>query len=231
MSKIDNEKSKRREVVFRELNKIMDKIDLENPDDKDLQALEVIMNENPEAYSMVFDLERAVQDEIIEKSFPDPIGQICIKAYVQHTRDEMGFGNAQMLERPLIDNTITCRLRLLWMEYHLSDHRALEKMRRSQLQQIEKRLSDYQRRFLRSSKETARIRKILSQTNIPQVNKIPDRGQQVNNASEVADSVKNKTWPKKEKSKPSPSSILLDEMSKKMDRDALEELKRMKADQ
>lgn len=172
--------SKTWEVIAREFNEIFDKLDPENPDESDLQALREYLAETPQAHVMVFDFARTVKDTMINSVYSDPILQICVKANADHILDEMGYEEAPMLERLLMDNLINWWLRLQLLELATSDMYKSKEYKRSEIEYMEDRLGVTQRYFMQACVTLVRIKKITLQTPRLHVNLGTDKDQEVN---------------------------------------------------
>lgn len=168
-----------------ELGEILVRCLCENPHEKDVESLKAKMVENPETYSIVFDVARGIEQRLIQESFPHPIMEICIEAKVECIRDQMNYEDSPILDQLLIDNLTNCWLRLQWVEIFQVEDLYSEGDKKPNFNDWEKRLTSTQWRFLRACETYMRYKKFIMKTPELQVNIATDKGQKVNVASDV----------------------------------------------
>jgi len=172
------------EDMARELVKLVGRCYGENPDKDDLQELKKHLNEHPQLYKVIFDLNKVVQGELIDNIIQQRAGQMSIKANIVSMRNEMAYEQSPMLEKLLIENVINCWIRLQWVELQLTGQSNRERVGIPVIEYWEKRLSANQRRYLRACETLARVRKLTRNTPMLQVNIATESGQQVNIAGD-----------------------------------------------
>jgi hypothetical protein len=159
-----------------ELGEIMVRCLCENPHEEDLESLRAKMVENPEMYSMVFDMARTIEDRIINNSFLQPVMEIGIQANTEQIRVEMGYDDAPIFERLLIDNLINCWLRLQWVELFQIEALYSEGDKKPNFNDWEKRLTSTQGRFLKACGTYVRYKSLILKIPALQFNFATDKG-------------------------------------------------------
>jgi len=112
--KIDKDKSL--EDLKREIRELFDKCSKDDPEEADLESFREILNQNPGIYSFIIEVAKFVELSIIRALYPDSAYAIYIETSPWQMRMEMGYENAPIIERILIDNMINCWLRLQFVE-------------------------------------------------------------------------------------------------------------------
>jgi hypothetical protein len=155
----------------------------DKPNPKALRVLGGVLEERPELYMTVLDLAGAVRTTLTDKIVRQPAARLGLDANLKHMQQEMGYDQAPMVERLLIDNVLNCWLRYQWVENALAGYMGQQEVRFVELEFWEKRLSATQRRYLRALETLARIRRL----ELPpvQVNINTENGQQVNVAGNM----------------------------------------------
>ncbi len=157
---------------------LIEKMDKENPDPKELALLRRAMREHPVLWDITGDLAKLAREEIITNLTKSAFGRESVRAYVKHVRSELGRQSAPMLEKLLMDQVLICWLRLYGTEISYSGIRSSGRLTLDQGAHWERRLSAAQRRFLRACTTLARIRKMAGRT--PELMQVNIGAQQVN---------------------------------------------------
>jgi len=157
---------------------LIEKMDKEDPDPKDLALLRRAIREHPVLWDIAGDLAKAAREEIITNLTKSAFARESVRAYGDHIRNELGHESAQMLERLLIDQVVICWLRLYHIEIIYSQIRSSGPVTLDVGAYYEHRLSAAQRRFLRACTTLSRIRKMAGRT--PELLQLNIGAQQVN---------------------------------------------------
>jgi hypothetical protein len=131
----------------------------DKPAKEDLQFIRKTLSNNPMLSKAVFGLVESVQDLIIKNMTGMKPAEIALEEYTLRVRDQMGYNDAPIMEQLLIENIITCWLRVNWIESQLSMFMGRQ-MRFAELEFWERRLSMAQRRYLAACESLAKIRKM-----------------------------------------------------------------------
>src|SRR6266496_2124562 len=81
------------------------------PAKEDLQEIRKFLIEYPEFSRAVFSMTEAIQGRIIKNFVGDEVAQTAIEEHTIYLRDEMGYHEATIMEKMLIDNILTAWLR------------------------------------------------------------------------------------------------------------------------
>jgi hypothetical protein len=134
----------------------------------DRLALQRAFADHPGLWRVVGDMALQARQRMIEKYAAQPVVQEAITAGTGALSRSLGWDQAPMLEKLLIDQVITC-----WInQYDVQTRYTLNMASNPTLEQgtyWEKRLSSAQRRYLRACETLARVRK-LAQAGPLQVN-------------------------------------------------------------
>jgi hypothetical protein len=132
------------------------------PGKEDLQKIRKFLREYPAMCPAVFGLAETIQDTTIKKMVEQEPARIAIEEHLVNIRNELGYHDAPIMEKLLIENIVTAWLRVQWLEYQLTLFMGRE-ARFAELEFWERRLSMAQRRYLAACESLAKIRKM----NIP----------------------------------------------------------------
>lgn len=161
------------EDIERELNELNEKCLKDDPEEADLEALREYLYQNPKACSLLYDLAKLVEKNIISEFYSSPAIAIYMEVSTWQMRVEMGYENAPTIERMLVDNIINCWLRLLFVELSPPQHRTSKHDIRDD------HLTTAQRRFRQAILTFTRVKKFISQTPALQFNTATDKDQEV----------------------------------------------------
>lgn len=176
--KVITDKAEETRKIFRAL---LDKTNTEHPSPKDLKALSDFLSGNRklELWRDVRSAGHLAEIMVIENARATAGLKECWKHRLQVLKKDLGYDDAPLLEKLLIQQAALCWLKLNLVELSYSNTMA---------QSItltlgifwEKRLSAAQRRFTRACETLARVRKLSRNTPALQVNIAASGGQQVN---------------------------------------------------
>lgn len=147
----------------KDLMALVTRIDKGNPKPEDLKLLRQEINDKPELFRSIGNLQHNVFSEIFRELISSAFQRECAEKYIEEMKIELGYKDSTFVEKMLIDEIIMRWLRLQNMEiYHknaTSQSHTLE-----QGIYVDKRLDMAQKRFLRSINTLARVRKMIAQT-------------------------------------------------------------------
>jgi hypothetical protein len=131
------------------------------PAEDDLNAIRKFLHKHPEICPAVFSLSDVTQGQIIKVMIDQGPARIAIEEQLIGLRDGLGYHDAPILERLLIENIVTAWLFVQRCETRIALMQGQQSMR--ELEFWERRLSLAQRRYLTACESLAKIRKM----NIP----------------------------------------------------------------
>lgn len=141
----------------------------ENPNEKDLAALEKQLKEMPQLSTILANMGETVRGQIVENLFYQRAAQIALKANMEELRRGLGHDESPTLEQLLIENVVNTWLRLQWAEIRYNEH--VQGEHRMKIGDYwNKVLNSAQCRHLRACESLARIRKITRKTPALQIN-------------------------------------------------------------
>lgn len=131
----------------------------DKPAKEDLQFIRKALSKNPILSKAVFGLVESVQDLMIKNMTGMKPAEIALEEYTLSVRQEMGYNAAPIMEKLLIENIVTCWLRVYWIEGQLSMFMGRQ-IRFVEIEFWERRLSMAQRRYLQACETLAKVRKM-----------------------------------------------------------------------
>ena len=129
------------------------------PAKEDLQTIRTFLIDYPEFCCMVFSMTEATQQQIIKNWVNDEVARTAVEEHVVYVRDEMGYHDAPIMEKMLIDNIVTAWLRLQWLDYLVSAKMAGE-FRIPAMEFWQRSLATAQRSYLAACETLAKVRKM-----------------------------------------------------------------------
>jgi hypothetical protein len=129
------------------------------PAKDDLQTIRKFLIDYPEYCRVVFSMTEAVQQQIIKNWGDDEVAKTAIEEHAVFVRDEMGYHDAPIMEKMLIDNIVTAWLRLQWLDYLVSAKMAGD-FRIPHMEFWQKSLAMAQRNYLAACETLAKVRKM-----------------------------------------------------------------------
>ena len=129
------------------------------PAKDDLQAIRKFLIEYPEFSKIVFDTVDTTQAQIIKTYVGSEVAQIAIEEHAAYIRAEMGYHEAPIMEKMLIENIITAWLRVQWLEFLITAKMSGE-FRIPAMEFWQKSLATAQRSYLAACETLAKIRKM-----------------------------------------------------------------------
>jgi hypothetical protein len=129
------------------------------PAKEDLQAIRKFLKDYPGMCKAVFSLVDATQELIIKNMMGVEVAEIAMEEHLVSIRDELGYHEAPIMEKLLIENIVTSWLRVNWLESQLAMYMG-KQMRFVELEFWERRLTMAQKRYLAACETLAKIRKM-----------------------------------------------------------------------
>ena len=132
------------------------------PAKADLQRLESYFMQHPTAVARLGNLANQVQIQIVDHAFKlSEASAISVESYMADLRLDMGWDEASLIERTLIDHVVLCWLRLYVTELRLETVVHGGSLSLTQAAFWEKALSANQRRYLRAVETLYRVRRLM----------------------------------------------------------------------
>ena len=168
------------QLSTRELNTLIDKANKKNAKPTDVAALRQALKDHPKLWRAAGDLARQAQAHTLQSVESTPAMKESVEHGLREMRRELGYADAPLLERLLIEQVVLCWLRLNLAEFQYTnvDNQGGTVAR---MRYWEQRLTTAQARYLRAIEALARTRKLARPTPL-QVN---IGGQQVIAAGDV----------------------------------------------
>lgn len=132
---------------------------VQKPKKEDLQAIRKFLKNYPPMCKAVFALVESTQSLIVKNLMGIEVAEIAMVEYLVSIRDEMGYHDAPIMEKLLIENVVTAWLRLQYCESQLAWMAGKDRSI-VVLEFWERRLSMAQRRYLAACETLAKIRKM-----------------------------------------------------------------------
>lgn len=176
--KVITDKAEETRTKFRAL---LDKTNKEHPNPKDLKALSDMLSGNRklELWRDVLSAGHLAEIRVIENAHATAALKECWKHRLQVLKKDLGYDEAPLLEKLLIQQAALCWLKLNLVEMSYSGTMA-QSITLTLGMYWEKRLTAAQRRFTRACETLARVRKLSRNTPALQFNIATSGGQQVN---------------------------------------------------
>ena len=138
---------------------VLDRCNTDKPKADDLKAMRELLQATPEVWQICGDLSKINTREVIEGIEATPAIKESVTAGREAMRRELGYKDAPLLEKMLIDHLMLC-----WLRLQLAEHRYTNCIKEggtlAQGESWEKRLSAVQRRYLRAVETLGRIRRM-----------------------------------------------------------------------
>lgn len=180
---VDIEKviSDKSEEILTQFRALLDKTNKEHPNPKDLRALSDMLSGNRklELWRDVLSAGHLAEIRVIENAHATAGLKECWKHRLQGLKKDLGYDDAPLLEKLLIQQAALCWLKLNLVELSYSGTMA-QSITLTLGVYWEKRLTAAQRRFTRACETLARVRKLARHTPALQFNIAANGGQQVN---------------------------------------------------
>lgn len=153
------------------------------PDPKDLERLRQLAVRTP-GFLAANSMTQSIRHQLIEK-ISNGASRVLMLAEVVALKKELGFGTAPPLERLLIEQVATARLRLVHAEHTYNQCVVGQSIPLAVAVYRDNLLSSTQARFLRAIETLARVRRLARNTPALQINIANDGGKQVNVQGDV----------------------------------------------
>lgn len=178
VEKVITDKAEETRKTFRAL---LDKTNKEHPSPKDIRALSVLLSGNRklELWRDVMSAGHLAELIVIKNAGATAGFQECWKHRLQGLKKDLGYDDAPLLEKLLIQQAALCWLKLNLVELSYSSMMS-QSITLTLGMYWEKRLSASQKRFTRACETLARVRKLSRNTPALQFNIATSGGQQVN---------------------------------------------------
>ena len=150
-----------------------------NPSAEDMEKLRRQIVSSPETWNMASDSMASIRHSLVEKMSAGVLRAMML-AEVDILAKQLDYDAAPMLERLLLDQIFTARLRLIYVE-KIYDSKVLgNSIPIIQAEYFENLLSSAQARFQRAIETLARVRRLARNTPALQINIANEGGKQVN---------------------------------------------------
>lgn len=130
---------------------------------EDVAKLRKMLKEIPVMASLAGNVADRTQGKMIEGMSVVPLIGESIKVYIEQMKDELGWQDASMLERLLIETIVSC-----WLHYHNSTLQFSYATNRNHSikegEYLDERVSLAHKRFLKSIEALAKVRKLIKST-------------------------------------------------------------------
>jgi len=144
----------------KELRDLINATDRENPRQEDVAALRALLNERTELWCVAGDMARSAAMHLMDEGVKaTPLVKESLKAAWATLLKDLGYQDAPLLEKLLVEQVVLCYLRLFLVEYNYTSATSAAGSY-EKLDYWERRLSAAQRRFLRAASALAQIRKM-----------------------------------------------------------------------
>lgn len=159
-----------------------------NPEPKNVQSLQAMLQEHPELIEYVGELSTQSRNILLYGSHMTPPAQAIAHAEIDQLSTKLGYETASPLERLIIDQILTCHIRLYLWEYFYHN-KIISPKYLENIEKFEKLVNSSQRQLFRSIETLTRVRKlgINIQVNIANLG-----DQQVNIANSTTNPVMSK---------------------------------------
>ena len=166
--------------VLRRFLELLKTIDKNDPTPTDLQALRDMLRAYPDLWRVAGDLAQAAARNVVAKLGAHPLIAESLKCAWTAMQDELGYRDAPLLERLVIEQVALSWLHLYIIELEYTNVMG-EPIPLASADHWERRLSAAQRRHLAACESLARLRKLATVGSAAlQVNIAAHGGQQVN---------------------------------------------------
>lgn len=134
-----------------------------HPDRGQLTQLREMLIDCPELGEIVINLNRLMEDRLIEKLLPTDASREALSAVLRAMRIDLGYAAAPALERALIELLLLCWLRLQDVQHRYQSH--LERQHTfTEGLYWEKRLSSAHTRYLKAVESLGRLRRLATRS-------------------------------------------------------------------
>ena len=153
-----------RELILKDEAKkfidLMDKVDKEKPDIKDLREIESVISKNPGVWRVGEGFAGSLLRQFLDKSNPSKSNQLILRAEAMDIKEKLGYGVANQLERLIIDQILLCWAGVNWAEGQMSSYVGQGSFSMIVIKHWQDTLSKYQKRYLKTIETLAKVRKL-----------------------------------------------------------------------
>lgn len=155
-------KQKTAEEARVEIREMLARVDKERPDPAAVAKLKQMLDAAPSLLDTLGNLALVTESNLLSRSFANANStRIAVTKYLETMRDDLGYGDADPLQRSLIAHVCMCWARLYDCE--LRYHMVMGESPSTTLALYwERKLSMNQRRYLRACESLARVRRLLA---------------------------------------------------------------------
>ena len=171
-----------REEFFR-LVKRMDSV--KQPTPEDINHLRKLVVSTPSLWRVATQASSAICEQLLEKMSGGRTRSLML-AEVEILKKQLGYDAAPPLERLIIENLLTVRLRLVYAEANYTQCMMGRAITFKEGEYWDNLLSSSQARFLRAAETLARLRRLARVSAALQINIANDGGKQVNVQSDAS---------------------------------------------
>lgn len=154
--------TKKKEKLFID-DELLRRVNKPDASKEDVAKLKKMLAEIPVTAKIAGDLAHRTQVKMIEQVSSVPLVTESTKVYIEQMKEELGWEDASMLEKLIIETIVTC-----WLHYHNSTMQLSFATNRSHSiregEYLDKRVSLAQKRFTRAIESLAKVRKLLKTT-------------------------------------------------------------------
>ena len=147
------------QLSTRELNTLIERANKKNAKPTDVAALRQALKDHPTLWRTVGDLAHQAQAHTLQSVEATPAMKESVQHGLREMKRELGYADAPLLERLLIEQVVHCWLRLNLAEYQYTTA-GNEGGTFAKMSHWERRLTTAQARYLRAIEALARIRKL-----------------------------------------------------------------------
>ena len=164
---------------------LLERTNLDDPAPEDVKALRQMLETYPSLWRVAGDLAHQAVQHLVRCGITGTaaVKELLIAGW-DGVKTDLGYSDAPMLEKLLIEQVALCWLRLYIAEQDYTN-RLYSSSTYEALHYWEKRINASQRRYLRAIETLARVRKIIRKTPTLQINIAAQGGQQVNVVGDV----------------------------------------------
>lgn len=151
-----------------ELREIIRATNKEKPAQADIERLETYLTKHPQTMQALGNLANQVMTVVIDNAFSSATTSVSVASFTASMRIDLGYKQATVIERGLIDHVILCWLRLYVAEFHYEQFSKNASLDRALF--WEKALTQNQKRYLRAVETLARVRRLMKDPPNPAFN-------------------------------------------------------------
>jgi hypothetical protein len=156
---------------------LFQKANKDKPRPEDVRKLREALSQSPSLVEYAGSMAIQSRQALLNSTKMTAAAREILDAGANHLAEELGYSNASKLEQLLIEQIVTCYLRLHLWEYIYHAQSGSENLRLSQVKDWESMIATAQKRFFRAIETLVRVRRLGIQI---QINVATEGGQQIN---------------------------------------------------